>query len=61
MEQAVHTDSVVPVEYFASAHFWQMVLLMYVPAWHVVQELADPSELVFAGHARHVLSVPSTK
>ncbi len=61
MEQAVHTDIVVSVEYFAAAHFWQMVLLMYVPAWHVVQELADPSEPVLAGHALHALSVPSTK
>lgn len=61
MEQPLHPASVTPVEYAPAVHDWQMVLLMYLPGWHDVQVLAEPSELVFAGQGLHALSVPSTK
>ena len=61
MEHVVHPPTVTPVEYVPAAHDWHTVLLMYLPAWHVVQVLAEPSEFVLTGHALHALSVPSTK
>jgi hypothetical protein len=56
-----HAETVTPVEYVPAGQLVQVVWTRYFPAVHLVQTVAEPSELYSAGHAVHASLVPSTK
>lgn len=56
-----HAVTLRPVEYVPAGQLAQVTLFRYCPAVHLVQTVAEPSELYSAGHAMHALLVPSTK